>query len=128
MEGGVEDCHLGDLRKDFLHGPDTREVCGVVQRSEGAALVDGLHDFIVDDYRGGKVFAPVNHPVPHRSKLFQTLQNAVLLGEKSFENELHRHLVVGDIPFFGYLIPLGGAVLQQRSFDADTLHQPLAED
>ena len=87
MEGGVEDCHLRNLRKDLLHGPDTREVCRVVERSEGTALVDGLHNLIINHHRGGKIFAPVNHPVPHSGKLFQAFQNSMLLGEKSFENE-----------------------------------------
>jgi hypothetical protein len=47
MEGGVEHGHHGDVGHDLLAGADAGEVGGVVQGSQGDAVLDGGSTFVV---------------------------------------------------------------------------------
>jgi hypothetical protein len=49
MEGGVEHGDHGDAGHDLLAGADAGEVGGVVQRSQGDAVLDGGSTFVVDE-------------------------------------------------------------------------------
>ena len=66
MERGVEDGHLGDAGHEALDGADAEEVSRIVQRGEGAELLDfGLY-VVVYEGAAAEVFASVGYAVPHR--------------------------------------------------------------
>jgi hypothetical protein len=64
VERGVEDGHLGHaLAQDLPGGVDPLEVGGVVERGEVDAVLDLVHDHIVDGHGLGELLAAVDDAV-----------------------------------------------------------------
>ena len=78
MESGVEHCDLGNIAHDGLAGVDAGDVGGVVERSEGDAVFNGLHNVIGDQNAGGKGLAAVNNAVADSVDLLHAGDNTVL--------------------------------------------------
>ena len=71
VEGSVEHGDHGHAGHELLAGLDADDVGGVVERGEGIALLDCLHDLVGDDDGLGKLFAAVDDAVAVRGTVQQ---------------------------------------------------------
>ena len=111
MESGVENSDHGLAGHNVLACLDTNQVCRVVQRSQGDALLDALHNLTVDDDRVGKLLTAVNHAVTHCVDLVRALDDAVMVVLQDIQHLLDGDLVIGQIHVSVEEVLTGGSVL-----------------
>ena len=77
VESGIEDSDLGSGGHDLLASLDAHQVGGVVQGSQGDALLDGSDDLIVDDAGIEELHAAVQDAVTDSVDLLDGLDDTV---------------------------------------------------
>ena len=129
MEGGVEHGDHGHAGHELLAGLDADDVGGVVERGEGVALLNGVHDLIGDDDGLGELFAAVNNAVADRVDLLHGGDHAVLLIDKRVQHSLNGLAVSGHGDGSGLDSFLAGqlGLVGEQTVDADTLAQTLGK-
>ena len=129
MECGVEHCNHGNIAHNVAAGIDADDVCGVVQGSEGSALLESFHDGIVDADRGSKLLAAVNDAVTDSVDLLHGGDNAVLGAGELVDNSGYCLCMSGHCKI---LVEYGLAADQRTvlevAVDADTLAKTLSHD
>ena len=121
--------HRHVVAHDLAAGVDAGDVRGVVQRREGGALLERLHDLVVDLHGGGELLAAVDDTVTDRVDLLHVGDHAVLGagelvddGGNGLGMRRHREILVKD-----GLSADQRAVLQM-TVDADALAKALGEN
>ena len=116
-------------RMAIASGLDADDVGGVVERGEGVALLDGVHDLIGDDDGLGELFAAVNNAVADRVDLLHGGDHAVLLIDKRVQHSLNGFAVSGHGDGSGLDSFLAGqlGLVGEQTVDADTLAQTLGK-
>ena len=71
MESGVEDSDHRDVAEDLAGCLDAEDACGVVQRSQGAQLTDGVDDLVGDQAAGLELLTAVDDAVAVRGTVQQ---------------------------------------------------------
>ena len=127
VEGGVEHGHLRGLGHDLLAGLDAHQVGGIVQGTQGDALLDGLNAGVVDDAALRERHAAVEHAVAHRVDLIHAGDHAVITAEQGGQDGLDRLGVGGHGDLGLELLVLGGDLMGQAAVDADALAQTLRQ-
>ena len=129
MEGGVEHGHHGDAGHDLGAGADADQVGGVVQRSQGVAVLDGLQHLVGDQDGLVESLAAVDHPVTHSIDLLHAGDHAVLLVHKGVQNGLDGLGMGGHGHVNGVLLFLTGdlGLIGELAVDADALAQALGQ-
>ena len=128
MESGVEHGDHGGAGHQLLAGLDADDVGGVVQRSQGIALLDGSHDLVSQQDGLGKLLAAVDHAVTDSVDFLHGGDHTVLRIDQGVQNSLdglavggHSHVSVLD-----GLLALG--LVGELAVDADALAQTLGQD
>ena len=129
MESGVEHCDHGHVAHDCLACLDAGEVCGVVQRPEGNALFNSVHDRPVDENGLGEFLTAVEHAVADSVYLAHGGDHAVLRAYELVDRcgdslGMRGH---GDIRFKNLLVADQRGVLEM-TVNADALAQALSHD
>ena len=130
MERSVEH---GDLRHILAHdggaGVDAGDVGGVVERSQGDAVLQGLHDLVGDEDGGVERLAAVHHPVAHSVDLLHGADHAVLGVHQRVEHGLDGFGVGGHGHVHGVqgLLALHLGLIGELAVDADALAQALGQ-
>ena len=129
VESSVEHGDHRDVAHNGLAGVDAGDVGGVVQRSEGDALFDRLHDLVVDQHGGGKLLAAVDDAVTDGVNLLHRAYNAVFLARQLVDDSGDRLGVRGhgDVFVEDRLVAYERAVLEM-AVDADALAKALGHD
>jgi hypothetical protein len=129
MEGGVEDGDHGHAGHELLAGLDADDVGGVVQRGEGIALLDGLHDLVGDDDGLGELFAAVDHAVADRVDLLHGADDAVLLVDEGVQHGLDGLAVGGhgNGSFLDGFLAGKLRLVGEAAVDADALAETLGQ-
>ena len=128
VEGGVEHGHHGGVGHQLLAGADADDVGGVVQGSQGVALLDGGHDLVGDEDGLGKLLAAVDHAVTHRIDLGHGADDAVVLVHQGVQHGLDGFGVGGHGHVGGLDGSLAGGLIGKLAVDADALTQALGQD
>ena len=130
VEGGVEN---GDLRDLGAHDPaagfDAGDVGGVVERGEGDAVLNGLHDVLVDENGGGEGLAAVDDAVADGIDLGHGLDDAVFLARELVDDGRDRFRMGREVDVLieDRLVADEGLMLQMAA-DADALAKTFRED
>ena len=126
MEGGVEHGDLRGIGHNSLAGTDAHQVCGVVQRSQRDALLDGLDNLVVDDAGVGELHAAVQHAVAHGIDLVNGLDHAVNRVNQDVQHRGNGLGMGGHGNVFDNL--LVAHLVGQTAVNVDTLAQALGSD
>ena len=126
MEGGIENSNHGDAAHNVAAGIDADDVRGIVQGSEGGALLESRHDLIGDEDGGGKLLAAVDDAVANSVDFLHGGNNAVL-GAGELVDDRGDSLGVGGQ---GDILVKHGLAADKRAVlevtvDADTLAETL---
>ena len=129
VEGSVEHGDHGHAGHELLAGLDADDVGGVVERGEGIALLDCLHDLVGDDDGLGKLFAAVDDAVADSVDLLHGADDAVLLVDERVQHGLDGLVVGGHGDGSGLDGFLAGklGLIGEQTVDADTLAQTLRQ-
>ena len=127
MEGGVEHGYHGGAGHKGLAGLDPDDVGGIVERSQGVALLNGGHYLIGDEHALGKLLAAVNHTVAHCIDLLHRADHAVLRVHQSVEHGLDGLGVGGHghVGLFDGLLAV--RLVGKLAVNANTLAQALGQ-
>ena len=126
--GGVEHAHHGGVGQGGLTAGDAHQVGGVVERSQGDALLHGRDDVVVDDDGAGELLTAMDHAVTHGRDLGHILDDAHLGVGQDVEDHLYGHFVVGHVLLDLHLVAAGGLVGEHAAVDADALAEALGDD
>src|SRR5699024_6288984 len=110
VEGGVEHGHLGGVGDDLLAGPDAHEVGGVVEGTQGDALLDGGDAGVVDDAALGEGGAAVEDAVAHCGDLIGGGDDALLRVHHDVQHGLDGLVVGGHGDVHHHVLPAGNLV------------------
>ena len=129
VEGSVEHGDHGHAGHELLAGLDADDVGGVVERGEGIALLDCLHDLVGDDDGLGKLFAAVDDAVADSVDLLHGADDAVLLVDERVQHGLDGLVVGGHGDGSGLDGFLAGklGLVGEQTVDADALAQTLRQ-
>ena len=124
MESSVKHSDLRGLGHDSLAGTDAHQVCGVVEGSQGDALLNGLDDLVIDDAGLGELHAAVQDAVADSIDLVGGLDDTVLGINQDLQDSgnclgMGGH---GDVPDDLLVADLVG----QTAVDINTLTQALS--
>ena len=129
MKSGVKHCDHRHVAHDGLACFDAGEVRGVVQRAEGDALLDSVHDRSVNENGLRELLTAVEHAVTDSVYLAHGGDNAVL-GAYELVDRCGDSLGMrghGDIRFKNLLVADQRGVLEM-TVNADALAQALGHD
>ena len=129
MESGVEHADHGHAGHALLAGLDAGDVGGVVERGQGDAVLQSLHDLIGDEDGAGKGLAAVHHAVTHSVDLLHGADHAVLFIHQCVQHGLNGFGVGGHghIHSVQGLLALHLGLVGELAVDADALAQALGQ-
>ena len=129
MEGGVKHGDHGHAGHDLLAGADTGQVGGVVKRSQGDAVLNGLHHIVGDEDGLVEGLAAVHHAVTHSVDLLHGADDAVLSVHQSVQHGLDGLGMGGhgDVDGVQHLLALHLGLVGELAVDADALAQALGQ-
>ena len=127
MEGGIKHGHHRGVRHKSLTGLDADDVGGVVQRSQGVALLNSGHNLVGDEHALGKLLAAVNHTVTNRTDLLHGANHAVVRIHQGVEHSLDGLRMGGHshIRFLDGLLAVG--LIGELAVNANALAQALSQ-
>ena len=134
MESRVEHSHLRHGGHHLFAGFNAHQVSRIVERSQRDALTDGSLHGIIDDNRGGKFLAAVQHTVTHSTDFVRRLDGALLRILQCLQHHFGCLYVVSYKGVdFHYLVAYG--LLQVTAFrslflvfrNVDALYQTLCQ-
>jgi hypothetical protein len=123
VESGVEHSDLGSLGHNSLASLDTHQVSGVMQRSQGDALLDSSDDIIVNDAGIGELHTAVQNTVANSIDLINGLDHAVNGINQDVQDCGNSLGVAGHGDILNDLIVAD--LVGQTAVDIDTLTQAL---
>ena len=129
MERGVEHGNHGNAGHLLLAGLDADDVGGVVERSQGVALLNGSHNLVGDDHGGSELLAAMDHTVANCVDLLHGSDYAVLGIHQSVEHGCNGlgmggHCHVNRVQLF---LALDLGLVGELTVDADALAQALCQ-
>ena len=129
MESGIEHAHHGNAGHAGLAGLDAGDVGGVMQRCQGDAVLQSLHDLVGDQDRAGKGLAAVDHAVADSVDLRHGGDNAVLGVHQSVQNGLDGLGMSGHCHVDGLqgLLALHLGLIGELAVDTDALAEALGQ-
>ena len=130
VEGGVEHGHLGHvLAHDGGAGVDAGDVGGVVERCQGDAVLQSLHDLVGDEDGLVEGLAAVHHAVTHSVDLLHGADDTVVLVHQSVQHGLDGLGMGGHGHIDGVqdLLALHLGLVGELAVDADALAQALGQ-
>ena len=93
-ESGIEDRHVRGVRHELAGNVDALEVCGVMQGSQGAQLINEVTDFVGDQCRSVEVLTTLNDTVANGNNVGLGKRGADLVEEA--QNFAHTNFVVSN--------------------------------
>ena len=129
MEGGVEHGDHGHAGHNLLAGTDTGQVGGVVERSQGDAVLNGLHHFVGDEDGLVEGLTAVHHAVANSVDLLHGADDAVLSVHQGVQHGLDGLGMSGHSNINGvqHLLALHLGLVGELAVDADALAQALGQ-
>jgi hypothetical protein len=96
MECSVEHTNLRNLRKEFLNGIDTLDVCRIMKRRKVVASSKSLHHLVCKEYALVELLATVNSAMTHSVKFVKTAKHSIFTFCEYLKDELHTLSVLWD--------------------------------
>ena len=126
VESGVEDSDHRDVAEDLAGCLDAEDACGVVQRSQGAQLTDGVDDLVGDQAAGLELLTAVDDAVADGADLADIVDALALAGGHLL-HDLSKCLGVGGEDGRGGGLVAVGLVSDHAALHANALAQALAQ-
>ena len=97
MEGRIKNTYLRQTRHQFLHGINTLQVSGVMQRSQIADGLESLQHLVSEDNALVELLTSVYHAVTDGIDFLQVFDDTDLRIGQQREDELHTLGMLGDV-------------------------------
>ena len=121
MEGGIKNTYLRQTRHQFLHGINTLQVSGVVQRSQVADGLESLQYLVSEDNALVELLTSMHHAVTDGIDFLQIFDDTDFRVGQQREDELHTLRMLGDIVHNLLLLTIGELYLYKSAVQAYTL-------
>lgn len=112
MECVVEHADLRRLRHQCIHGPESAQMTGVVNRSKVAKFLYSCLYLLIDDDAVAEFVASLHDSMAYGIYLVKALDSADFRIEKTLEHEVYALFVIGHIVHDLLFLTVG-----QRDFD-----------
>ena len=126
VESGVEDSDHRDVAEDLAGCLDAEDACGVVQRSQGAQLTDGVDDLVGDQAAGLELLTAVDDAVADGADLADIVDALALAGGHLL-HDLSKSLGVGGEDRGSGSLVAVSFMGDHAALHADALAQTLAQ-
>jgi len=126
VESGVEDSDHRDVAEDLAGCLDAEDACGVVQRSQGAQLADGVDDLVGDQAAGLELLTAVDDAVADGADLADIVDALALAGGHLL-HDLSKSLGVGGEDRGSGSLVAVSFMGDHAALHADALAQALAQ-